>query len=72
MGSRAKETFTERFNRLTAHLSDAELAVTLGVSVSAARKLRTGDTQSLKLQQALRLCRKLGISPWELAGEREP
>lgn len=72
MSGKSRETFTERFNRLTAHLSDPELAVALGVSVSSARMLRTGETKSIKLEQALRLCRKLGISPWELAGEKEP
>lgn len=72
MSGKHRETFTERFCRLTAPLSDAELAVTLGASVSAARKLRSGETRSLKLDQALRLCKRLGISPWELAGEPEP
>lgn len=67
-----KETFTERFNRLTAHLSDAELAVALGLSVSAARMLRSGETRSLKFAPAMRLCKRLGISPWELAGIPEP
>jgi DNA-binding Xre family transcriptional regulator len=71
-GSSSRETFTERINRLTRHLSDAELAVALGVSVTSARKIRSGETKSLKLEQALRLCEQLRISPWELGGRRRP
>lgn len=72
MGSKEAETFTERFNRLTRHLSDAELAVALGVSVSTARSIRSGDTKSLKFVNAMRLCKRLGIDPWELAGIKDP
>lgn len=71
MSGKPKEHFTERFNRLTASLSDAELAVALGVSVSAARKVRSGETRSLKFEQAMRLCKRLRISPWDLFGESE-
>ncbi len=44
----------------------------LGVSADAARKMRTGDIKSLKLQAALRLARELKVPPWYLAGEAEP
>jgi DNA-binding Xre family transcriptional regulator len=67
------ETFTERFNRLTAGMNDGELAMTLDLSMAGLRKIREGQTQSLKLHGALRLCRKLRITAWELAfGEPEP
>ncbi|MDB5069548.1 MAG: hypothetical protein JWM87_659 [Candidatus Eremiobacteraeota bacterium] len=66
------ETFTDRFNRLTSDLRDVEVASLLDLTEGAVRKLRRGDTQTLKLDAALRLCKRLGISPWELAGEREP
>lgn len=66
------EPFTERFNRLTDGLGDTELAHVLGMTVWGVRKLRQGDTQSLKLDQALRLCRRLGVSPWDLGGETAP
>lgn len=53
-------------------LSDTELGYILGVSADAARKTRNGNIKSLKLEPALRLSRRLGISPWYLAGEPEP
>lgn len=68
----SKETFTERFNRLTADIKPTRLAMILGISEAGLRKLRVGDTQSLKLTSALRLARELGVSPWYLACEPEP
>jgi DNA-binding Xre family transcriptional regulator len=64
-----EETFTDRFNRLTKGLSDGRLAVIMHLSPYAVRKLRQGDTQSLKIETALRLCKALGFSPWELVGD---
>jgi DNA-binding Xre family transcriptional regulator len=68
------ETFTDRLNRLVvkANLSEADLASTIGVSSNQAGRLLDGTTKSMKLEQALKLCRKLRISPWELGGEKEP
>jgi hypothetical protein len=65
-------TFNKRFKEIVKDLSDTELGYILGVTADAARKMRRGDTKSLKLQAALRLARKLQISPWYLAGEPEP
>jgi transcriptional regulator with XRE-family HTH domain len=62
------ETFTERFNRLTADLKDAEIASLLGVTEGAVRKLRRGETQTLKLSLGtLRLAKRLGVSHLYLA-----
>lgn len=66
------ETFTDRFNRLTAHLSVTKIAGILDVTEGSIRKLRRGDTQTIELHRALRLCRVLRVSPFYLAGEREP
>jgi hypothetical protein len=68
----ANAAFNKRFKDLVKDLSDTELGYTLGVSADAARKMRSGDIKSLKLEAALRLARKLRISPWYLAGEPEP
>jgi hypothetical protein len=68
----ANAAFNKRFKDLVKDLSDTELGYTLGVSADAARKMRSGDIKSLKLEAALRLARKLQISPWYLAGEPEP
>ncbi len=68
----ADETFTERFNRLTKAIPDAEMMTTLGMSHSGLLKVRSGDTKTLKLHAALRLARKIGVSPWYLACEPEP
>ena len=68
----ANETFNKRFKQLVQGLSDTELGYVLGVSADAARKMRQGDIKSLKLQAALRLARKLDISPWYIACEPEP
>jgi hypothetical protein len=68
----ADAAFNKRFKELVQDLSDTELGYTLGVSADAARKMRSGDIKSLKLEAALRLARKLQISPWYLAGEPEP
>jgi hypothetical protein len=66
------ETFTERFNRLTEHMSEPELCYVLDLTSSALRKLRDGRTQSLKFDAGLRLAEKLGVSPWYIAGKAEP
>jgi hypothetical protein len=68
----ANETFNKRFKQLVQDLSDTELGYILGVSADAARKMRHGDIKSLKLQAALRLARKLEISPWYIGCEAEP
>jgi hypothetical protein len=65
-------SFSKRFKELVRGLNDTELGFILGVSADAARKMRSGDIKSLKLQAALRLARELKISPWYLAGEAEP
>jgi hypothetical protein len=68
----AVPTFNKRFKDLVQGLSDTQLGYVLGVSADAARKMRSGDIKSLKLQAALRLARELQVSPWYLAGEPEP
>lgn len=68
----AVASFSKRFKELVRGLNDTELGYILGVSADAARKMRTGDIKSLKLQAALRLARELKVSPWYLAGEPEP
>jgi hypothetical protein len=68
----ANATFNKRFKEIVRDLSDTELGYILGVTADAARKMRSGDIKSLKLQAALRLARKMQISPWYLAGEPEP
>lgn len=68
----ANETFNKRFKQLVQGLSDTELGYVLGLSADAARKMRHGDIKSLKLQAALRLARKLDVSPWYIACEPEP
>jgi hypothetical protein len=67
-----EETFTERFNRLTGHMSEQELCYVLDLSAGAVHKIRDGRTQSLKLDSALRLCERIKISPWYLAGRADP
>lgn len=66
------ETMTERFNRLTKGMPESEIAFVMGISVPAVRKVKTGETKSMTLVNALRLCRRLNVSPWYLAGEVEP
>jgi DNA-binding Xre family transcriptional regulator len=68
----AVASFSKRFKELVRGLNDTELGYILGVSADAARKMRTGDIKSLKLEAALRLARELKVSPWYLAGEPEP
>jgi hypothetical protein len=55
------ETFTERFNRLTGDMSEAEIGVELGIGSSAVRKLQHGTTKSLKAHAALRLAKRVGV-----------
>lgn len=67
------ETFSERLARLVreAQLSDTEVASILGTTETQAKRVLEGSTQSLKLVPALRLCRRLGVSPFYLANEPE-
>lgn len=67
-----KQDLTKRFRELVSGLSDTELGAILGITADGARKLRVGDTKSLKLHMALKLARELHVSPWYLAGEAEP
>ena len=67
-----RETFTERFNRLTSDMKDSEIGTILGLTFGGVRKIKEGQTQSLKLDAALRLCARVGVSPWYLAGQMEP
>lgn len=48
-------------------MSDAEVAVVMGVTEGAVRKIRRGDTKSFDLDRALKLCERLGVDPWYLA-----
>ena len=66
------ETLSDRLVRLTSGLNDTQVGEMMGTTADAARKLRIGEIRSIKLENALRLCRRLGISPWYLAGEVEP
>lgn len=68
------ETFAERLARFIteAGISDAELGAILGISEKQAQRLKDGTTKSLKFEPALRLCRRLRLSPWALAGEPDP
>jgi len=66
------ETFTERFNRLTAGLETHELVGIMRVDGRIVARLRGGQQQSLKLDQGLRLAKYLGVSPWVFIGESEP
>ena len=68
----AVASFSKRFKELVRGLNDTQLGYVLGVSADAARKMRSGDIKSLKLQAALRLAKELKVSPWYLAGEPEP
>ena len=72
VGPVGNATFNKRFKEIVRDLNDTELGYILGVSADAARKMRNGDIKSLKLQAALRLARKIQVSPWYLAGEPEP
>lgn len=67
-----KQDPTKRFRELVADWSDTELGAILGITADGARKLRVGDTKTLKLHMALKLARELHVSPWYLAGEPEP
>ena len=72
MGAVGNTSFNKRFKEIVRDLNDTELGYIVGVSADAARKMRSGDIKSLKLQAALRLARKIQVSPWYLAGEPEP
>lgn len=66
------ETLSDRIARLTQGLSDTQVGEMMGTTADAARKLRMGEIRSMKLDNALRLCKRLGVSPWYLGGEVEP
>ncbi len=70
----SQETFCERFSRLTddANLSIAEVARIMGVREGAVYKIRRGDSQTIRFMGALRLAKRLGVTPYYLAGEAEP
>jgi hypothetical protein len=65
------ETFTERFNRLTASMSRKQIGQLLDLTDGAVRKLQEGTTQSLKAHGAIALARRLEVSVEYLA-ERGP
>jgi hypothetical protein len=66
------ETFSDRFKRLTARIPEAEIAYVMGQTTQAIYRYQSGDASSIKLGPALKLCRHLNISPWELWGEPHP
>lgn len=73
------ETSPERITRLVkqAKLSFADVASALNVSEQKARRIMAGSTATLKLVDALALCKKLlergvDVTPWELGGMRPP
>lgn len=70
----ARETFADRLKRLAAraNLKEADIASASGISATTAGRLLDGTTKTIKLEEALKLCHRLGVSPWELAGEPEP
>jgi len=67
-----RETFTERFNRLTAGMTQTEIGAIMGVTEGAVRKIVNGDTQTMQLDRAIKLGRHLNISVYYLACEQEP
>jgi transcriptional regulator with XRE-family HTH domain len=69
-----REPFAARLGRLAreAGLSTTEIASALNIGEAQAKRVLDGTTRSTKFPQTLELCRRLKISPWELAGEREP
>jgi len=71
-GEAPDETFSDRFVRLTHGLEDADLVKITGLKYSTIRDIKSGKTKSIKLDAALRLCRRLGISPWELQNFPRP
>jgi hypothetical protein len=64
--------FSKRVKELVRDIDNAKLGAILGMTTDGARKLRLGNTASLKLQTGLRLAAYLQVSPWYLAGEPEP
>lgn len=77
-GMAGKETFTERFKRLTDGMTDMELSNAMGArSTGPARDLRSGDTKMIKLDQAYNLCRYFAdrgrpIELWDFLGLPDP
>jgi transcriptional regulator with XRE-family HTH domain len=67
-------TLAERFSALMdkAGIDVREAARAMGVSEGFVYKVRRGEVQDLGFQAALRFARRVGASPWDLAGEREP
>lgn len=76
LGSMSKdhETLAERFTRLIeeAGIPASEVARVMGLSEGMVYKIRRGDVKQLSLVAALRLCRRMNVSPYYLAGEPEP
>ena len=64
-----KEPFYERFSRLLddAGLSDTEAAAAMGLSGAQISRIRNGIAGSIRFEDGLRLCDRLGIDPWYLA-----
>jgi|SRR5579872_6441208 len=64
-----RETFAERFRRLqsAAGMTDTQVAAVMNISDAAVKKIKSGDTGSVKLIGGLRIARRFGVSPWELA-----
>jgi DNA-binding Xre family transcriptional regulator len=67
MKQHAEASLIARLLEITKDLSDADLALALGLSLGGLRHLKNGKTSSLKLGPALRLCERLGVNPWYLA-----
>lgn len=61
--------FYERFRALLARLNlrPEEAASIMETGVDSVRRLADGRTKQMKLDEALRLCDRFGLDPWELA-----
>jgi transcriptional regulator with XRE-family HTH domain len=68
------ETIGERLRRLreSSGLSVLALARVAGIGENAVRKIESGDSKQPSFTTGVRIAKALGVSPWELAGEREP
>lgn len=64
--------FSQRFEILAEGLTDGKLMDVLDLTLTPVRKLKTGSTQTIKLDAGLRLCQMRGASPYWLAGLPEP
>lgn len=64
------EPFYERFKRVVfgeLRLTAEQAAVAMGCSADAVRRLADGRTVQAKFDEALRLCERYNLDPWELA-----